>query len=206
MDVYNQMYTLGFLLICFGFYKFLGMKMENSKKKDPLLVDDLMPYIKNIDVENEKKIRAQWLISFLSYLAISLIIEFTRCLEIRFSEFTENTVLSFNFISGSFISSICNPVILFWITYHCSYKKRGTSWLMLMLIWIPAGLLLAVGTMYWNQLSLWNSLDTVLGKGWPLVLAALSTSIFFWFNCLRLYRANSVRKHEEELAMIEIRL
>ena len=196
MNIYNQVSVLVFLLVCFGLYRLFKTRSKKSTSQQKLSEEDLKPFLDVLNLDMEEKVRKQWLISLYAITGISafpIILTYFGG-DGGFNEFSENTSPTFSIIFGLFISSLA-LIPWFWITYHCSYKKRGTAWLIWTMISLPLRELESIGKGEWHQVSEWDSL------GWSMVIMSLGIKVFYWINCLQLRRVNSVREHQTILAL-----
>ncbi len=142
-------------------------------------------------LQNEEKVRRLWLLSF--YILITYLLMSTVIINIQYGTFTKlepllGTALRFFIMM---MSDFLLMVPFLWITYHCSYKKRGTAWLMCIMILVPIWDLTSFWIGYWNQMIGW-----VLGVKMTI---ALVVDAFFWVNCYRLYKVNFARKHKKPI-------
>lgn len=193
MNIYQISALVFCLLIAFGVYKLLRRKSKNSENQQ-LSEADLKPFLDGLNSDIEEKIRKQWLVSLFAFTGISaLSIVLTYFGDGIFNEFSENTSPAIIIVIGIFISCLA-LLSWFWITYHCSYKKRGTAWLMLTMITLPLRELTSIGKGQWNQVTEWDSF------AWFMIITFLGMKVFFWINCLRLQRVNSAREYQRVLA------
>ena len=92
-----------------------------------LLPDDNIPlYLHRLDVEKENKIRKLWLISFILANLFSIYFPFVTWV----NSAGISPFLAFAIALLSVIPSI-------WITYYCAYLKRGSAFLLYLIISIP---------------------------------------------------------------------
>ncbi len=195
MNIYNLIAVLVFLLIAFGVYKLFRRGSKNSENQQPLSEADLKPFLDGLSLDIEVKVRKQWLASLFAFTGITaLSIFFIYFGDGAFNEFSENTPLAFSLSFGLFLSSLV-VVPWFWITYYCSYKKRGTVWLIWTMISLPLRELSSIGMGEWNQAADWDSLS------WFMVITFLGIEVLYWVNCLRLLRVNSARECQTVLAL-----
>ncbi len=184
MNVYNQISVLVFLLIAFGIYRLFKKRSKKSENQPSFSKVDLKPFLETLNLEIEEKVRKQWLISFFAFIgisALSILLNYFGGSE--FNEFSENTSPAFGVVCGLLILSLI-LIFRFGITYHCSYKKRGTAWLMWTMISLPLGELAGIRKGEWSQAAEWDFLR------WFMVITSLGIEVFFWINCLRLRRVN----------------
>lgn len=180
------------LLIGFGIYKLFIKKKSNMAQHSSVSEGKLQPDLKDIEIQKEEKIRRMWLISLLTYIVILMAFSIANSLpSAMVSENKENASIFIYHL----ITSILYPILWFWITYHCSYTKRGTAWLMWIMISTSISLLITVFTTYWNQTVEWDSLSRMI------TICVFGFDIFFWINCLRLYKVNSAREYQKVRAL-----
>lgn len=195
MSIYNQISILVFLLIAFGLYKLLKSKSKKSESRQALSEEDLKPFLSGINLDSEEKVRKQWLVSLFIFTGISALSSLiTYFGESSFKELSEYTGIAFSILFGLFVSAVA-LIPLFWITYHCAYKKRGTAWIMWIMISLPLGELSDIAKGGWSQSAEWDS------TGWIMVMTFLVVEVYFWINCLRLRRVNSEREYQKVLAL-----
>jgi hypothetical protein len=183
------------LLVSFGVYKLFKRRSKNIKIQQSLSEDDLKPFLADINLQTEEGIRRQWLVSFYVYMGGTALFTFFNFFKIdSYNQLSELIGVIFTILLGLFILF---PVLTpwFWITYHCAYKKRGTAWLMLFLISLPLGELANVAQGEWNQAMESGSFALII------LMTFVGSEVFFWINCLRLYKFNSKRKYQTVLAL-----
>jgi hypothetical protein len=130
----------------------------------------------------ENKTRKTWLISFLIYIAFSIVSTLLIFFDLLNGD-SEN--LGIIVLTALLISALVT-IPSSWITYHCAYKKRGTAWLMWIMIAMPLRELVNFSKGEWNQID-WSVIAIAY------VAIAFGVEIFFWVNCLRLYEVNNKR-------------
>ena len=153
-----------------------------------LLPDDNIPlYLHRLDVEKENKIRKLWLISFILANLFSIYFPFVTWVNsVGISPF-----LAFAIALLSVIPSI-------WITYYCAYLKRGSAFLLYLIISIPVSIVILSMNELIRPLFIWSSHLKISGI---LYLAAL---IFFWTSSIKIRRVNLNRRyHINALALTE---
>lgn len=136
------------------------------------------------DVTHELNVRREWLITFFALLGASVLVTILKgFIAGTHAEFYKNANVLWILLSTS-------VDFLPWafITYHCAYKKRGTIWLALTLLYLPLRELGRIIRGDWNQVVQWNEL------GWLVVAMFLVTEVCFLINCLRLRRVNEDRR------------
>lgn len=143
------------------------------------------------EINNEQKIRRQWLTSFFAYTSIWVI---QNCIVLLGGDLFEGVAQKLGFGSDILfgILVIC-IVTASWcgITYYFSYKKKGTKWL----YW-TIGIL--VGREILNVIrGEWVGTSELNVFAWATILAALAVETWFWVNCLRLYGCNIALKRQK---------
>lgn len=196
MSIYNQIATLVIVFVIFFIYKIFKNRASSSLKNQQLLTDDeLNPFLNTLNLDVEKKVRKQWLVSFFAFTGIHALSAFLAYIgDGAYSMVSENTSPALSVIFGIFISFFI-LIFWFWITYHCAYKKRGTAWLMWTMISIPLRELADIGKGEWKHAAEWDSF------GWFMVITFIGIEIFYWINCLRLRRVNAAREYQRILAL-----
>lgn len=180
MSIYNQLSVVYFI-----FFLFLIYKIFKKEKADvaPLLSCCLTKYERPIEVD----IRKKWLISFVLMSLISTLSFFCRTID---AEGVESVSIEIGIPLALVISTI--PVVpWFWITYHCSFKKKGTRWLSWTMVTIPLRELSDVPNWKWSEFKDWDVLN------WFFFTLALGVEAYYLFTCFRLYKINSKRKKVE---------
>jgi len=144
-------------------------------------------------VSTDRQVRKQWLLSFWLYYGLPLVFSWLFSLLIAFGILTVGA-LSGNLGIGvllvlALLFSLGFSLIPMGITYYCAYKKRGTKWLLFLLILIPIKILFVV-----PGASLGNAFTVVPVNGmlysifvtplWALL------HVYFWVTCYRLRKAN----------------
>src|SRR5262249_19119553 len=127
MSIFNQIEAI--ILIIFGIYLLINYLKRTPKYS--IQEEDLKPYLSQMDIQIEETVRKQWLISFLIYTVSSAFVIFLKYIGvITLNEVGKETGNPYSIIFDIVFSSILWVLI----TYHCSYKKRGTAWLLLIMI------------------------------------------------------------------------
>jgi hypothetical protein len=158
----------------------------------------LKTYFNDRDIQNEEKVRKKWFISFLIYAGLIVIVSLIcACIDLS-NGLDKNSPHTFVFLLSKLIDSLVFIQPWFWITYHCSYKKRGTGWLLWTIIILPLYELGYVAGGWWNKVF---ECDPLIG--WSVVTVSVGFDIFYLVNCLRLYRVNLSRKKKKALAIRE---
>lgn len=176
------------MLGTFVIYMLIRKDSRNSENQQSLSKTDLNPYFDGLNFDIEEKVRKQWLISFFLFIGMTFVSIFFEGFGVgAFNGFFENTNLDFSDFSviSSLIFSCLNLLLWGWITYYCAYKKRGTGWLMWIMITLPLRELVRIGKGELNQVALWDSFT------WFLVVTYLCVEVFYWINCLRLRKINA---------------
>lgn len=126
-----------------------------------------------------KSIKKQWLVSFLILIGI---VQLVNLLELTETKEIARTITHILLVLP----------VWSWITYHCAYRKRGTRWLMWLLILFPIRmLLLPIGFIQDGVLTT-PSEKTV---GWILIGILFCVYLWFWSNCLLLRKENIALKN-----------
>lgn len=138
---------------------------------------ELKPFAETINLEKEDNVRKLWLVSFLAYSIVTVFNTYSALEDLQ-------TTLD---VSSLIIMAITRIIPWFLITFYCSYKKRGTGWLLWILISLPIRefipLLIAL------KLSpAWDTFTMVL------------IGLIFWNNSIRLLKTNSTREYTKVLA------
>ena len=136
-----------------------------------------MPSLTDLGVKHERKVRKQWLITLFISMVGSIL--YLYSMPSVLNEFVE--------IIGFVVFAL---VIGRGIRYYFSYKRNGTSWLMLDIIILPLN--------FWWVIS--NYFKVPPGPiGWIISAFFLLIIICYWVNCLRLYSINASREYQREL-------
>lgn len=154
----------------------------------------MQPFLRNIDLVREELIRKQWLVSLYVFTAFHTVSTLLSCLVGGdFTPLIESTGIAFGSIVVLALSCLLS-VPLFWITYHCAYKKRGTAWLMWIMIVNP------LGELGW-LVGVYEVLAEGNGIFWYLLTIVVGIEVFYWINCWRLRKVNSIREYQRVLAL-----
>lgn len=132
------------------------------------------------------KIRKRWLVSFF------VLIAFLYSLDL------------FVFLYGDHDDSVKSGIEMLvtipiwgWITFHCSYRKRGTAWLMWILLVQPLLVIKEIVTSLPED----GSVGGLVYFLWAILLAVYG---FFWFNCFKYRQENLLlRKFPERIVLIQ---
>ncbi len=117
-----------------------------------------------------EEIRKQWLISFLVRFVVMYALYLFVIINFQLSEFLE-IAMHTSLVSLSAFT-----------TYHCAYRKNGTKWLLLLMVVLPID-------------RVWNVVQWVRDGAfsfWPMMVLFIAVEIYFWINCLKLYRVNTL--------------
>jgi len=142
-----------------------------------------------------KNIRKHWLFSFLGLGCISFLVYLFPLIS-RTNLFHP---IDYNIAT---IAEMFGVFIWSWITYHCAYRKRGTGWLMWVLISAPMIVLHDIlkgdnqeviqHLLYFHPVVFFITLIPLAGISW------------FWFNSLRLRKLNLRRKKSPSKSIKQI--
>ncbi len=173
--------AVNYALAEFGVPKDAWIKVNESESRSFTTNSDALSDF--ITFEKEEEIRKQWLESL---IAATVFFNFPYILAIFITIFLayKDTGVVFSVSLGIF--TLIPSTLWFSITYYCSYKKRGTAWLMWVIIAILAGGVLTVSL----TIKLFQENSSILLLG----LTTLVVELYFFINCLRLYKVNSKRK------------
>ena len=155
-----------------------------KNKKYPISEEELETYMSDADRLHEAKVRRWWMIS---YSVVSVMALFSAL-------FPDSLVQQSPFLSETgqkivtTVISVFYTLVSIWIGYHCAYKKKGTIWLLLVLLATPVSIFLSIITE-------WGLLFAEFGW-WVMLSVApvLGMLCWFWVNCLRLRRVNLFRQ------------
>ncbi len=142
-------------------------------------------------IEREENIRQKWLTSMIVFAILSVCLSF---LKLRgHLESTPNEFDLTDLVSGTIINTALFA-LWFWLTYNFAYKKRGTIWLGLNIIATFMALVIAV--IFIGILFMPNSFfeGKYLAVALAFGLIILCAELYYFINCIRLYRLNSRRK------------
>jgi len=143
-------------------------------------------YLTDIETEHEKKVRKQWLITFFISTAISTL---HMCIGSQgVKEFVKDMAWPVSFFLG--LAILCSAIGAC-VTYHCSYKSKGTILLGCNIIAFPLVGLANFAKGEWSQIA------------WPIIIFFIIVNVIFWVNCLRLYSINVSREYRKSLALKE---
>jgi hypothetical protein len=180
MGINNQISIIFFVFVLFILYKIFKKEKLDKAKPDSC---HLTEYERLIEIKTRKK----WLISF---MLMSLISVFSVFFLVAGEEGVESVSKEIGVLLGIVISMLA-IVPWFWITYHCSFKKRGTAWLSWTMVMVPLRELMDISKGEWSDVGEWNALS------WCLVLFFLGVEAYYLFNCFKLRKVNSIRKKIE---------
>lgn len=132
--------------------------------------------------DEDESVRKSWFVSFILVWVLTILNIFSSLLARNGFSVTNGEVLIY------LVMAVALTMPWYWITYHCSYYKRGTAWLVWMMITAPIQFLL---NMYREGLDIlveWGSF------GWSLISMDLGIEFYFLINCYFYYKANAARK------------
>jgi hypothetical protein len=183
MSIYIQIAILVSLLIGLGTYILFKRRKKKASKVPIISEEDLKPYFNESALQKEEKVRKQWLNSFIIRTAIIFCGNFLEVAGHNLcNDFVRNLLCSV--LIGSLLS-----LPHAWTTYHCSYKKRGTAWLLWTMIILPLVCLISIAALRYDQVI---TFDTPLA--WFILTVFLGIDVYYWVNCLRMYKVNLFRK------------
>lgn len=178
MSITDQVFLLIFFFqFAFIFKIFFNEHFCGSKFDSQYLT----PHENNL----ERNVRKKWLFSFMlmTFLCVALSF-FTVIAEEGVQTVTEEIGIP----AGITLSTLI-IIPWFWITYHCSFKKRGTSWLAWSMIRIPLGEI--VELFKGNFFEGWTVLS------WYVFIFSLTIEAYYLFNCYQLRKVNARRMKVE---------
>ncbi|GAB4232814.1 MAG: hypothetical protein Tsb0021_11590 [Chlamydiales bacterium] len=135
----------------------------------------------------EIKIRKHWLISFYLTSFLGVFSFFSGIIEDK--NFQDLTKIELE-IALILATLIMTP--LFYITYHCSFKKRGTVWLTLTIISFPFNLIKEISSINWKDIVALNTGETFFI--FLLFLLMFGVEMYFIVSCFQLRKINAQRK------------
>ncbi len=182
------------LLICviygiIGIVTIMLLRKASRYLADRLLLpDDNIPlYLQKIDTVSEDNIRRLWLISFIV----------TNLFAAYFSFLSNMNSIK----AGPLLASIITLLTLIpsvWITYYCAYYKRGSAFLLYLIISLPLSFFFLGMNELIKPIFMWTA---------PLKISGLlyfPTVIFFWICSIKLRKVNLTRRyHKNALALRE---
>lgn len=177
MSINNQISIVFFFFVVFVLYKIFKKERYGNTASDTC---QLTEYEKLV----ERKTRKRWLISFLLMSVISV---FSAFFTVVGEDGLESVSKEIGIPLGVVISTFA-VIPWFWITYHCSFKKRGTAWLSWTMVMVPLRELMDISKGGWSDIGEWNALS------WFLVTLFLGVEAYYLFNCYHLHKVNSIRK------------
>lgn len=139
----------------------------------------------NIDIllKNEDKIRNHWFNSFLLINFMPVIYEMSVSVA---SVGFLNTFASLSNGLSFLMTLLFIPLSpLFWITYHCAYKKRGVMWITLVMLSLVIG--------FFASLIFQKKEFTPDLTGLYFILLATLPSAIFWYCSYKLREVNLAR-------------
>lgn len=139
----------------------------------------------------ERTVRKKWLISFILMTFLSVAVSFFTVIA---EDGVETVSVEIGIPAGITLSTII-IIPWFWITYHCSFKKRGTSWLAWSMVRIPLGEI--VELFKGNFFEGWTVLN------WYVCIFSLAIEAYYLFNCYQLRKVNARRMKVESDAYFQ---
>ena len=179
-----------YIFIGIGLYFALRKLSKHLKNRILFPTSNISLYLREIDTNYEDSVRKQW---FISFILMNLFASF-------FSYFTSMNSGYFSILSAILIAT-ASLIPSIWITYYCAYQKRGSAWLLYLIITIPFSFL-SLPAFY---LSAKNNLSPLMFSP-ALMLSALTSSIMtivFWINCIRLRKVNLKRRHHQNALILK---
>ena len=182
-------------LIGYAVYKILRKLSKYLASRILLPTSDIELYLKEINTTKEEKVRRQWLISFVILNIISII--FSYLSRAAFSPYLSGmSTVIFNAVALAISVLSVIPSIL--ITYYCAYQKRGSAFLLYIIIILPLSIFGLMTREYFRPSMIWSQ---------ALVIASfsqLAINIVYWINCIRLRSVNLKRRfHTNALILKE---
>lgn len=143
----------------------------------------------DIDVIYEEKIRTQWLILFSIYFAFNFFETIVRSLDLEAIKELTVSQGQFSALRMIVLSSLTVLIPDFLITYYCSYRKKGTAWLMFLIVVVPVGLVVKFFRLEANDFyQLLYGISSLIG-------------VVYWIACIRLRRVNAKWEYQKVLAL-----
>lgn len=180
MSINNQISAVFFVFILFVLYKILKKEKHENIISENSSLTEHERFI-------ERKTRKRWLVSF---LLMSVISAFSVFFSVVGEDGLESVSKEIGIPLGLMIST-CAVIPWFWITYHCSFKKRGTAWLTWTMVMMPLRELMDISKGGWSDVGDWNALS------WFFVILFLGVEAYYFLNCYKLHKVNSIRKRFE---------
>ena len=102
-----------------------------------------------------------------------------------------------SFLNKLLFSLVCR-LFVFWLDYHCAFKKRGTMRLAWLLVAIPLSQCIGLASSLW--------MAEFLGWGlfeWIACALCLNLEFYYWLNCYRLRRVNLKRREVDFSSLLK---
>jgi len=161
--------------------------------------------------KNNKKIREIWLTSFITVILVSFFLsnfwlliktskEWPTLIEKQANAYDIAMFFTIHLINHTFNQFI--GIIGALMLYYFSYKKSGTKFLLLNLILMPISMLVLLAGLFGAIFLMYVPAKIPATQYLtPVTLFfSLLITIYFWVNCLRLYKVNKAKKTEKENA------
>ncbi len=177
-----------------GFLIYLLVKKINNKLKNRILLptSDISIYLKQVDEIKEEKARKTWLITFIITYISSLFSAFSMWMNMSISQPLPVRI-------AVLFSYIVSFAIYFWIAYHCAYKKRGSLYLLILLISIPLSYLSLIIS-HFNDASHWSELTNLTKLS---IWINFGLNIFFWISSFNLRKINLIRRYHTNALLLK---
>ena len=181
------LFALGFYaLIGYGIYLLLRKSSKYLANRLLLPTADINLYLKEIDTSNEERVRKQWFITFVLINIFGFIYPY---LSLR-SSGAFNIGISIGIIAISLIPSI-------WITYYCAYQKRGSAFLLCLIITFPFSIFGLIAKEYFGLIMKWSPALVAVS------ISYITIAIFYWINCIRLRKVNLTRRFHKNALILQ---
>ena len=184
--------TALFLLLALWIFGLSYFRYRRNKKY-PISDDEARAYFTEADLQREARIRRHWLISYAVLASLALLSAFFPDVQVQQSPFFSET--GQKIIAAAI--TVLYTLISVSIGYYCAYKKRGTMWLLLVIVAVPVGTIFSLAgewKMLFSQLGWWAALS---------LSPSVAVIAWFWVSCLRLRAVNLARRSRIELARKE---
>lgn len=150
--------------------------------------DNISLYLHKIDVKKEDKVRKLWFISFILTNVFAVYPSYLS--NLNSGKFGPALALLITFLS--LIPGI-------WIAYYCAYKKRGSAFLLFLIITIPLSYFFLTVNEFIKPLFTWTNTFKLY------VVFYLLTVVYYWINSIKLRKVNLTRRyHKNALALQEL--
>ena len=176
------------LYACIGFGIYVSLRKLSKYLAERVLLpsSNISLYLKEIDTLKESQVRKNWMISF-------VLMNFFAAI---FSFFTFFNTGYFNLIT-SIILPIPILIPSIWITYYCAYKKRGSAWLLYLIISLPISLF-SMGLKELVQPSfIWSAWMKIFS------IIYLASQIYFWITSIKLRKVNLTRRYHKNALILQ---